>query len=113
MKNDVVEATIPAKPNFTSTRKTCWDDFYFQNDIVEIRHNGGDDGVSIKVNLINQGVSTKLLFGSNADIDWIILDSDQNDGNYGDDGNWCLSSNEAAYAVKIQNGQIIQSQCVQ
>ena len=104
-------SSIPSQPGFTSAVTTCWNDFNFKNDIVELRHNGGGDGVSIHVNLIKEGVSTKLLFGSNANIDWITLDngpitSDAKDGLY------CIAAREAAYAVRIQKGNIIESQCI-
>ena len=112
LKNGVVESSIRPKPHFASTQTTCWNDFDFQNDIVELRHIGGNDGVSFHVNLIKEGVAKKMLFGSNADIDWIVLDSDLNGGNYGDDGFYCLALKEAAYAIKIKNGNLIESECV-
>ena len=112
LRNDVVESTIRSRPHFTSTQKTCWNDFDFENDIIELRYNGCNDAVTFHVNLINEGVSTKLLFGLNADIDWIALDSDYNWGAYGDDGLYCIAHAEAAHAIKIQNGKIIESECV-
>ena len=112
LKNGVVAKSIPSKPYFTSNQTICWNAFDFENDIVEIRHNGGDDGVSIHVNLIHEGVSTKLLFGSNADIDWITLDSGPiRSSPDASDGLYCQVAKEAAHAIKIQNGKIIESEC--
>ena len=71
LRNGVVAGSIPSKPDFTETRKFYFGDFDFKNDIIELRHNGGNDGTTIHVDLIDQAVSTRVLFGSNADIDWI------------------------------------------
>ena len=112
LKNGVVAKSISSKPYFTSTVTICWNAFDFENDVVEIRHNGGEDGVSIHVNLIYEGVSTKLLFGSNANIDWITLDSGPiSSSPKASDGLYCQAAKEAAYAIKIQNGKIIESEC--
>ena len=110
LRNGVTARSIPSQSGFTSSVTTCWNDFNFKNDIVELRHNGGGDGVSIHVNLIKEGVSTKLLFGSNANIDWVILDNGPITS--GTDGLFCIAAREAAYAVKIRKGNIIQSQCI-
>ena len=112
MRNGVVAGSIPSKPDFTETRKFYFGDFDFKNDIIELRHNGGNDGTTIHVDLIDQGVSTRLLFGSNADIDWIRLDSDFSDPQFQYDGWFCTATREGAYAIKIQNGIIIESECI-
>ena len=112
MKNGVIASAIPSKPYFTSTQTICWNAFDFENDIVEIRHNGPNDGVRIRVNLIYEGVSTKLLFGKKGTTLWITLDtgpisSDSDASN----GLYCQAAKEAAHAIKIQNGKIIESEC--
>ena len=110
LQNDQVRLTIPPHPNFTETQTVCFDSFDLENDVFEIRHNHGPngphDGVSIHVNLNYRDVTTQLLFGQNADLDHIILDSSFNDGW------WCRPDSEATGTVKIQNSAIIESICV-
>ena len=87
------------------------------NDIFEIRHNGGDDGASIHVSIVDEGTRTDLLFGPNADLDSITMDSSSVWSAVahipGRDGNYCLKESEAASSIKFQNGVIIESECVE
>ena len=64
---------------------------------------GGDDGVAVNVNIDNAGTKTKLLFGSNVDLESVRIDGDTLS---------CTQTEETAYAIKIQNGVIIKSQCI-
>ena len=73
------------------------------NDIFEIRA-GGDDGIGIHVSIIDEETRKDLLFGQNAGIDFITIDSN---------GNYCYDDREAAASIKIQNGAIIESKCVE
>ena len=111
LRNGVVVETIPYR--FTSTIRTCLDSFDFGNEIIELRFNGVNDGVQVHVDLINEGVTTRLLFGSNADVDFIAFDSTLNSGDaYGDDGLYCMTTKEATDVLKIRNGNIIESECI-
>ena len=71
------------------------------NDIVELR-SGGWDAVTISVNLIHNGTTTRLRFGENEDLNEMSMDS----------FNKCSVNREVAVAIKIQNGVIIKSPCV-
>ena len=82
------------------------------NDIFEIRHAGGDDGTGIHVSIIDEETRKDLLFGQNADIDFIIIDSSIGSSQTGTDGNYCYDYREGAASIKIQNGAIIESECV-
>ena len=82
------------------------------NDIFEIRHAGGDDGTGIHVSIIDEETRKDLLFGQNADIDFIIIDSSIGSTPTGKDGNYCYDDREGAASIKIQNGAIIESECV-
>ena len=112
LQNDQVRLTIPDHPDFTETQTVCFDSFDLENDIFEIRHNGPTtkDGVSIHVNLNYQDVTTQLLFGPNADLDFITLDASSGPSSI--DGWYCKPEHEAAGTVKIQNNAIIESSCV-
>ena len=85
------------------------------NDIFEIRHASGNDGASIHVSIVDEGTRTDLLFGPNADLDSITMDSSSVWAAVahipGSDGNYCLEGSEAASTIKFQNGVIIESQC--
>ena len=109
LQNDQVNFTIPAR--FGETQTACFDSFDLQNDIFELRHNGPGDGVSIFVNLIQGEVTTPLFFGTNADVDWVMMDNSI-DPIRSDDGLYCMQLREAARSVKIQNNIIIESSCV-
>ena len=60
------------------------------------------NGVSIRVNIIDEGSVTSLSFGKNGDLDTIFIN----------DGNYCLDDKEAAGLLQIQNGVIIKSECL-
>ena len=120
LKNDQVVDSISAQPWFTKPHTTCFDSFDLENDIFEIRIDGnGDawhhDGTSVFINIINQGVTIPLRFGSNENADWILLDGDLNtyprSGDAVTDGWYCRTSSEGALAVRIQNNKIIGSFC--
>ena len=82
------------------------------NDIFGIRA-GGDDGIGIHVSIIDEETRKDLLFGQNADIDFIIIDSSIGSSQTGTDGNYCYDYREGAASIKIQNGAIIESKCVE
>ena len=103
MRNDQVVDITPGLPNFKTSHKICFENFDQQNDILELRHSGGNDGVTISVNLIYQGVTSQLLFGLKADLTWIKIDGD---------GLKCKKDVEAAYTLRILNGKIIESECI-
>ena len=85
----------------------CYDKSNYSNypldaPVFEIRP-GDIDGVSIRVNIIDEGsIPTPLSFGKNGDLDTIFIN----------DGNYCLDDKEAAASLKIQNGVIIKSECL-
>ena len=89
------------------------DDPNVANDIFEIRHAGGNDGTSIHVSIIDEETREDLLFGQNADIDYIIIDGPSDSSGTGLDGFMCYDDREATSSLKIQNGVIIESECVQ
>ena len=60
---------------------------------------GGADGVKVNVNLINNGVTKQLRFGSNKNLPGVRIDGDQYE---------CTDSAETTYAIKIRNGEIIE-----
>ena len=103
LRNDQVVDITPGLPNFKTSHKICFENFDQQNDILELRHSGGNDGVTISVNLIYQGVTSQLLFGLKADLTWIKIDGD---------GLKCKKDVEAAYTLRILNGKIIESECI-
>ena len=111
LKNDQVVDSISAQPYFTKPHTTCFDSFDLENDIFEIRIDGNGDGTTVFINIINQGVTIPLRFGSNENADWIILDGDKNTYPRSGDGWYCRTSSEAALAVRIQNNKIIGSFC--
>ena len=92
-------------------KKICFDrddNPNVEDDIFEIRSSGATgDGVSITVSIDNDGSVTNLLFGEGGTTTKITIDS-----TWGDIENYCRSGAEAAQAIKFQNGNIIQSQCV-
>ena len=83
------------------------------NDIFEIRHSNGDDGVNLHISIVDEETRTELLFGLNADQDSIFLDSSYGSlaGQSGD-GHYCLADGEGASSIKFQNGVIIESECI-
>ena len=104
LKNDQTVTTIPSR--FTQTQKICFPDLD-KNDIIELRHTGNDQ-VVIKVNIIEAGNTKPLLFGKNNDLDILRIDGEAKSS-----GGWvCQENSEATGSLKIQNGNIIQSECV-
>ena len=103
LKNDRIVDEIPEHNNFVDVHKTCFDHYDVRNDVFELRHSGGNDGVTIHVNLINKGEVNQLLFGSNANLDWFFID--ENLAN-------CHENVETAPAIKIKDGSIIKSECI-
>ena len=102
LKNEEIVDTTPAFNNFAASHLTCFDSFDLENDIFEIR-NGGNDAVSLAINLINRGVSTSLKFGLNGDLTMIAIDGSPV---------YCREDAEAANAIRIQNGNVIDSECI-
>ena len=80
----------------------CFDTFDVENDILELRPTG-TNGVSISVNLNDNGTITQLLFGRDENVNWIELDTSHPR---------CKEDSESARFVKIQNGHIIKSHCL-
>ena len=102
MKNDEVVSTTPAFSEFDKAQTICFDLFDVEKDIIELRGTG-NNGREISINLIDEGVTTQLLFGPNADKPWIYIDDNQIE---------CTSDEESTNVLKIQNGVIIQSACI-
>ena len=102
LKNDEIVDVTPAFGDFVASHVTCFDSFDLENDIFEIR-NGGYDAVLLIINIINRGVSTSLKFGLNGDLTKIAIDRDPL---------YCNEDGEAASAIRIQNGNIIESECI-
>ena len=99
--NEVVEKT-PHGSNFNQPHRTCFDSFLPRNDIIELR-NGGTDGVRISLGLIYGGISTQLFFGPNADLSSVVIDENDNE---------CIAKNEVTSKIRIQDGKIIESECL-
>ena len=102
LKNDQIVDTVPAFRTNGTIHIKCFDTFDVENDILELRSEGWD-AVAISVNLNNNGTITQLLFGYHGSIDWIELDIN---------GLRCDDDSEVTNRVKIQNGQVIESNCV-
>ena len=103
LQNGQVVDITPGLSNFENNHLICFEDFDLQSDIFELRHSGGNNGVTISVNLIYQGVTSQLLFGIQADLTWIKIDGD---------GLQCKTDVEAAFTLRIKNGKIIESECI-
>lgn len=103
LKNDQIVDSVPEHGNFFDVHTTCFDSYDAENDIFELRHAGGGDGVTIHVNLINKGIATKLFFGSNANLDWFWID---------ENNLRCEKHVEVAHSIKIKNGTLIESECI-
>ena len=95
LKNDQVVDAIFIDNIYVDTHKTCFDSFDEENDTIEIRDGGGYGGGTISINLIKEGVKTKLLSR-------VIINRDRLE---------CGSNYEYAPAVKIKDGNVIQSCC--
>ena len=100
LKNDQIVDEIPDFRRIGMIHRKCFDTFDVENDILELRPQG-TNGVSISVNLNNNGTITQLLFGINVNVNWIELDTSH--PRCGED--------ESAQFVKIQNERVIQSRC--
>ena len=98
-----------------------------ENDIFEIRHSDwvsldfdSSKGANIHVSIIDVGIRTDVLFGPNGDLDKIHIDSPVIQPNLSQDGNYCwrstaegiIDDKESAASIKIQNGIVIESECV-
>ena len=102
LKNEKIVDTTPAFDDFVGSHVTCFDSFDLKHDIFELR-NGGTDGVSLAINLLHKGVSTSLKFGLNGGLTKITIDGNQLH---------CREDSEAASAIRIQNGNVIASECI-
>ena len=102
LKNNKVVDTTPRLNDFKVAHRTCFDLFLPNRDIIELR-NGGKDGGRISVKLINNGISTQLLFGQNADLTSVFIDGNNNK---------CRKKKEITPAIKIHDGKIIESECL-
>lgn len=79
----------------------------FKNDIIELRHTG-NDAIAIKMNIIEAGKKTPLKFGKDKNIDNLYID-----GPAESSMGWkCTETVESTGSIKIQNGKIIQSECI-
>ena len=87
--------------NFNEVHRTCFDLFFPSHDMIELR-NGGENGVQISLNIINNEKSTQLLFGPNADLTSVFIDVNNNE---------CSEQNEITSAITIHDGKIIKSEC--
>ena len=103
LKNDQIVDTTPDQNDFVSTHITCFDSYDLENDIFELRHSGGNNDVSIFVNIVHEGVTSQLLFGSKLDLTWINIDGDDLE---------CLTNKESTNFIRIKNKNIIESQCI-
>ena len=102
LKNDQVVDTTPRLNDFNEAHKTCFDSFLPSDDIIELR-NGGKNGVRISLKLINNGISTELFFGKNADLTSVVIDGNNNA---------CDEQNEVTSAIRIHDGRLIKSECI-
>ena len=102
LKNNQVVSTTPGFHDFNEAHRTCFDSFLPSRDIFELR-NGGKNGVRISVKLINNGISSQLFFGQNADLTSVIIDGNNN---------VCSDQKEITSAIRIHGGRIIESECI-
>ena len=102
LKNDQVVDATPALNDFNQAHSTCFDLFFPNLDIIELR-NGGVNGVRISLDLIYNGSSTQLLFGHNADLTSVVIDGNNNA---------CSEQNEITSAIRIHDGRILESECI-
>ena len=94
--------TTPRLNDFNEAHLTCFDSFLPSRDIFELR-NGGKNGVRISVKLIDNGISSQLFFGQNADLTSVVIDGNNNE---------CSEQNEITSAIRIHGGRIIESECI-
>ena len=85
---------------------TCFDFYNIQKDIIEIRNKGDKEfsSITVSVKIIDKGKPHDLKFGLNKNIDVISI----NEKNQS-----CTKSFEEAAFIRIKNGTIIWSECVQ
>ena len=114
--NDEEVGRIPANEGFSSEHVECYDKNDYPNEapIYEIQPTGLD-GVSITVTVDDEGSLTPLYFGENTDLDFIFMNVENPDvdiigcpSSYGTGE----ATAEASSTLKIQNGVIIESECV-
>ena len=94
--------TTPRLNDFNEAYRTCFDSFLPSHDIIKLQ-NGGKNGVRISLELINNGIRTRLFFGHNADLSSVVVDGNNNK---------CTEQNEITSAIKIHDGRIIESECI-
>ena len=94
--------TTPILNDFNEAHRSCFDSFLPSHDIIELR-NGGKDGVRVSLNQINNGISTQLFFGQNADLTSVVIDGNNNE---------CSEQNEITSAISIYDGRIMKSECI-
>lgn len=87
----------------TQTHLICFDRFDVEQDVFELKYGSGNNSMEISVNLINRGVSKKLHFGKNANLDSTVIDENNLS---------CREDQEITNVIRIQNGTIIESECV-
>ena len=102
-QNDKLVDEIPGFSKFDKPHRTCFEYFDLKNDVFELRHSGGNDAVTMSVNLLLNGFITILHFGLEADLPSIALDSDHLG---------CGKNSEVTHFIKIQNNKIMRSECV-
>ena len=101
-KNNQLFEKTPDGSNFNQPHRSCFYSFPSSDDIIELR-NGGTDGVRISLGLIYGGISTQLFFGPNADLFSVVIDKNNNE---------CSEKNEITSKIRIQDGKIIESECL-
>ena len=94
--------TTPRFNDFTEAHRTCFNSFLPSHDIIELR-NGGNNGVRISVTLINDGITSQLFFGKNADLTSVLIDGNNNR---------CSANDEFTSSIRIHDGNIIKSKCI-
>ena len=102
-KNDKLVDEIPGFSKFVQPHRTCFEYFDLENDVFELQHSGGNDAVTMSVNLLLNGFKTILHFGLEADLPSIALNSN---------GLRCEKNSEVTNFIQIQNNKIIRSECV-
>ena len=100
--NDRLVDTTPDFDNFVTPHTKCFGTFDIENDIIELR-NDGIDAVSIYVDSIHDGNTTRLLFGQNRNISKLVIDGHSPK---------CNEDGEIATLIRIKNGSIYESTCI-
>ena len=95
--------TFSGNGDSNQTHLICFDRFNMEQDVFELKYGSGNNSMEISVNLINRGVSKKLHFGKNANLDSTIIDENNLS---------CREDQEITNVIRIQNGTIIESECV-